>query len=74
MCLDQGVSVWCLYKAFPCRARHSAYLGPAKHRLPVPSFALTSVSSAQPKQAVEFDQAINYVNKIKVGSPKHMKP
>ncbi len=30
---------------------------------------MSAQASMQPKAAVEFDQAINYVNKIKVPSP-----
>lgn len=67
-CFDQGV---CLLFASvqACRDGH-ALLRPAKPVAPVPASALTCCLPAQPKQAVEFDQAINYVNKIKVGSPQ----
>ena len=67
-CYDQGV---CLLFASvqACRDWH-ALMRAAKPVAPVPASALTCCPSTQPKQAVEFDQAINYVNKIKVGSPQ----
>ena len=70
-CFDQGV---CLPFAnvLACRDGH-ALPRPAKLVPPLPAPRLTRCLSAQPKQAVEFDQAINYVNKIKVGSPQALR-